>query len=393
MQIRRHLGTGLLLAPAVSFLILVLVVPVIIMFLESVRDADVRGVLPETIEALDGWDATAPIPEQVFAALARDLEATPAAEWGLAANRLNIELPGARAVVLSGVRDLEETGAGESPRAFLLAKDERWGEPGIWQAIVSARGPWTIKFLLAALDLKRQADGTVATDTQTIYRAILVRTFIIAVSVTGICLILGLPVAVYLASLPQRRAAPLLLVLMLPLWTSVLVRAMAWILLLQNSGPVNQSLLFLAIVEAPVQLVFNRVGVLVAMTHVLLPFMILPMYNAMRSIPRNQLRAAGSLGASPWVTFRRVYLPQCRAGIAAGCILVFASASGYYITPALVGGGSDQMLGSFVGVAALRYNNLSLAAALGVVFMAVFLLMIGLLFLWLRPAASARIAA
>jgi putative spermidine/putrescine transport system permease protein len=394
MEIWRRLGTGFLLAPAVSFLVLTLVVPVIVMFLESVRDTDVRGVLPATIEALEGWQASEPVPDAVYKALARDLERTPASEWGLAANRLNIELPGARAMVLSGVRGLEEEADGD-PRSYLLADDERWAEPGIWQAIREARGPWTGKFLLAALDLKRGPDGSIVTGPQTIYRAIFVRTFVIALSVTAICLVISLPVAVYVASLPQRHAAPLLLVLMLPLWTSVLVRAMAWILLLQNSGLVNQSMMFLGILDAPVQLVFNRIGVIVAMTHVLLPFMILPMYNAMRSIPRNQLRAAGSLGASPLVVFRRVYLPQCRAGIAAGCVLVFASASGYYITPALVGGGSDQMLGSFVGVAALRYNNLSLAAALGAIFMAFFLLIVALLFLWLRPTrvASPRLAA
>lgn len=388
MKMKRHIGTALLLAPMVLFVTMTLVVPLALMFVESVRDTDVRNVLPRTIEALEGWDPARPIPSGAYGALVRDFAAAPASEWGRAANRLNREMPGARSLVLATLRKLDAADATD-PRSALIAQDARWGEPGIWRAIWNARGPWTAAFLLAALDLERGQDGAIATTGQSIYRAIYVRTFGISLTVTAICFLLGLPVAVYLASLPPNRAVPLLLLLMLPLWTSVLVRAMAWILLLQNNGAVNQALIFLRITTEPLQLVFNRVGVLIAMTHVLLPFMVLPIYNVMRVIPRNQLRAAGSLGASPWVVFRRVYLPQCRAGIAAGCMLVFASGSGYYVTPALVGGGADQMLGTFVELAALRYSNQSLAAALGVVFMIIFLSLIGALFAWLRPMRAA----
>jgi putative spermidine/putrescine transport system permease protein len=388
MKMKRHIGTALLLAPMVLFVTMTLVVPFALMFVESVRDTDVRNVLPRTIEALEGWDPARPIPSGAYGALVRDFAAAPASEWGRAANRLNREMPGARSLVLATLRKLDAADATD-PRSALIAQDARWGEPGIWRAIWNARGPWTAAFLLAALDLERGQDGAIATTGQSIYRAIYVRTFGISLTVTAICFLLGLPVAVYLASLPPNRAVPLLLLLMLPLWTSVLVRAMAWILLLQNNGAVNQALIFLRITTEPLQLVFNRVGVLIAMTHVLLPFMVLPIYNVMRVIPRNQLRAAGSLGASPWVVFRRVYLPQCRAGIAAGCMLVFASGSGYYVTPALVGGGADQMLGTFVELAALRYSNQSLAAALGVVFMIIFLSLIGALFAWLRPMRAA----
>lgn len=388
MKMKRHIGTALLLAPMVLFVTMTLVVPLALMFVESVRDTDVRNVLPRTIEALEGWDPAGPIPSGAYGALVQDFAAAPASEWGRAANRLNREMPGARSLVLATLRKLDAADAAD-PRSALIAQDARWGEPGIWRAIWNARGPWTAAFLLAALDLERGQDGAIATTGQSIYRAIYVRTFGISLTVTAICFLLGLPVAVYLASLPPDRAVPLLLLLMLPLWTSVLVRAMAWILLLQNNGVVNQALIFLRITTEPLQLVFNRVGVLIAMTHVLLPFMVLPIYNVMRVIPRNQLRAAGSLGASPWVVFRRVYLPQCRAGIAAGCMLVFASGSGYYVTPALVGGGADQMLGTFVELAALRYSNQSLAAALGVVFMIIFLSLIGALFAWLRPMRAA----
>lgn len=390
---RRHLGTALLLAPMVLFLALTLLLPVILMLVESVRDTEVGRSLPRTIERLEKWAPGEPVPQGVYAALADDLAGKPAAEFGRTASRLNADMPGARSLLLGAQREFAAGKTPADPKAALIARDKRWEEPGIFQAIRNARGPWTDRFLLAALDLKRGSDGAIVNETQTIYRSVYLRTFAIAAIVTALCLVLGLPVAVYLASLPASRAAPLLLLLMLPLWTSVLVRAMAWILLLQNNGLVNQALVSLGIANAPLQLVFNRVGVLVAMTHVLLPFMILPIYNVMRVIPRNQLRAAGSLGATPWTVFRRIYLPQCRAGIAAGCLLVLASGSGYYVTPALVGGGADQMLGSFVELAALRYSNLPLAAGLGVVFMIFFLIAIGALLAWLRPlrATNARL--
>ncbi|WP_137388902.1 ABC transporter permease [Rhodoligotrophos defluvii] len=387
---RRHLGTALLLIPLVLFLAVTLVIPVCLMVVESVRDSEAARLLPRTLASLEGWNGAAPVPTAAYEALVQDFAATPVSQWGPAASRLNIEFPGARSLVLSTLRALAMAeDSGGDPQSRLIAQDPRWAEPRIWQAIWAARGPWTDRFLLAALDLKRGENGMITEDKQSIYRAIYIRTFGIALTVTALCLALGLPIAVYLASLPPQKAMPLLLLLMLPLWTSVLVRAMAWILLLQNNGLVNQALMGLHITTAPIQLVFNRIGVLIAMTHVLLPFMILPIYNVMRVIPRNQLRAAGSLGATPWVVFRRVYLPQSRAGIAAGCILVFASASGYYITPALVGGGADQMLGTFVELAAIRYSNQSLAAALGVIFMVIFLSAIGALFAWLRPMRAA----
>lgn len=385
---RRQLGTTLLFAPMVLFLAATLIVPLLLMLAESVLDLDVRRTLPQTIEALETWNPAEPVPNAAYEALARDFAAGEPLEWGRAASRLNAEMPGARSMLFSGMRALETQGP-ENSRATLVTRDARWAEPDVFRAIWNARGPWTDRFVLAALDMKRQEDGSIAAHGQTIYREIYIRTFTISLSVTMLCLALGLPIAIYLASLPSNRAMPLLLLLMVPLWTSVLVRAMAWILLLQNNGLANQALVTLSLVETPLQLVFNRFGVLVAMTHVLLPFMILPIYNVMRLIPRNQLRAAGSLGASPWVVFRRIYLPQCRSGIAAGCILVLASGSGYYVTPALVGGGADQMLGSFVELAALRYSNQPLAAALGVVFMIVFLTAVTALFVWLRPIRAA----
>lgn len=384
MTVGRSGGTAVLLMPMLLLLMATLFLPVVLMFLESVRDVEVREALPETLSALSEWFPSDPVPQAAYSSLRNDLAATDPSVTGRAASRLNIAIPGARTLLLGAARAFAESAGTEDPKTILIEQDKRWGEARLWQTIVSVEGPWTEEFLLAAADLRRTPDGLVETGGG-LYRAIYIRTFVIAITVAALCLLLGLPVALFLASLPRQRAIPLLLVLMLPLWTSVLVRAMAWILLLQSSGLVNEFLMALRLIDAPLSLVFNRIGVLVAMTHVLLPFMILPIYNSMRTIPRRQLLAAGSLGATPFVVFRRVYLPQCRSGIAAGCLLVFAAASGYYVTPALVGGGSDQMLGTFVELAALRYSNQPLAAALGVVFLFLFFVAIGALFLLLRP--------
>ena len=386
MTIRNRLASIVLLAPMVAFLVATLVIPVLLMVVASARDVEVAVALPRTLAALKSWQPAEPVPDEAYAALAEDLKVAGSSR-GKAATRLNLDMPGALSLLSGSFRALDEQD-GRDPKVVLIAHDARWAKPEIWRAIRDASGPWTDRFLLAAVDLKRDAQGKLGFGPGSLYQSIYLRTFTVAIMVTGFCLLLGVPVALYLASLSPRKAVPLLLVLMLPLWTSVLVRAMAWILLLQTSGLVNQTLMFLHLVTEPLRLVFNRAGVLIAMTHVLLPFMILPAYNSMRTVPRDQLRAAGSLGATPFTVFRKVYLPQCRSGIAAGCLLVFASASGYYITPALIGGGADQMLGTFVELAALRYSNQPLAAALGVVFLVIFLALVGAMALILRPGTA-----
>jgi putative spermidine/putrescine transport system permease protein len=154
---------------------------------------------------------------------------------------------------------------------------------------------------------------------------------------------------------------------LLPFWTSLLVRTTAWVVLLQNKGIVNDSLIALGVLQEPTQLIYNRIGVCVAMTHVLLPFMILPLYSVMRGISPSFVRAARSLGSPPTTAFLRVYLPQCLPGIGAGCLLVFVLALGYYITPALVGGAGDQMIAYFIAFYTTSTINWGLASALGVV--------------------------
>ena len=286
----------------------------------------------------------------------------------LAAKRLAYDLPGFRSLLLAAGRNLPDAPEG-SWRETLIGLDPRWGETATWAAIQRAAAPWTPLYLLAALDRQQDAAGQIvrAPPEQAIYVDILLRTFWIGFVVMTFCLVLGYPLAYKLASLPPRISNLLLILVLLPFWTSLLVRTAAWVVLLQREGPVNGLLQALRIADQPLQLVYNRFGLYVAMTHILLPFMVLPLYSVMRGIPPQYMRAAASLGARPLRAFLRIYLPQTVPGIGAGCLLVFILAIGYYITPALVGGANDQMISYFVAFFTNQTVNWGMASALGAV--------------------------
>lgn len=167
----------------------------------------------------------------------------------------------------------------------------------------------------------------------------------------------------------------MLAAVLLPLWTSLLVRTAAWFILLQEKGLINDLLQTLGLINAPLPLIFNRTGVVIAMTHVLLPFMVLPIYSVLITIPKNLMPAAASLGAPPWRAFLRVLLPLSLRGLASGSLLVFISAIGYYITPALIGGPGDQMISSIIAFYAMGSANWGMAGALGVVLLVATLLL------------------
>ncbi|HHD56200.1 MAG TPA: ABC transporter permease, partial [Desulfobulbaceae bacterium] len=182
-----------------------------------------------------------------------------------------------------------------------------------------------------------------------------------------LCLLIGYPLAYFMATSSASVRNLLMIGLLLVFWTSLLVRTLSWILVLQDKGVVNSFLLSLGIISHPLPLVFNRIGVYVAMTHVLLPFIVLPLYSVMAGIPSYYVRAARSLGATPITAFFKVYTPMTLPGIGAGCLMVFIQALGYYITPALVGGPKDQMVSYFVAFFVNERVNWSMASSLGVV--------------------------
>jgi len=200
-----------------------------------------------------------------------------------------------------------------------------------------------------------------------LYLRVLRTTFVIALQVTGICLALGYPLAYFLASLRPRTARLLMILVLIPFWTSILVRTYAWMVLLQRQGVVNRWLLELGLIDEPLRMMYNRIGVLVGMSHVLLPFMVLPTYAVMRGIDRTLLRAAANLGASPVQAFLRVFLPLSLPGVAAGSLLVFILALGFFITPALMGGRTDMMIAQLIETQIRTELNFSFAAALAAV--------------------------
>jgi putative spermidine/putrescine transport system permease protein len=371
-----------LIAPVLLFVLVMFVGPIGLFLFRAVDNSIVPATLPRTVAALEGWDRGDLPPEEAFAALATDLrEASPSGNAvAVLARRLNAAEVGFRSLVLKTANKLPDASP-PSWRAALIELDRRWGDPATWAVLKNESGALTPSYLLAALDFQRAADGSVepTLPERALYRPLLFRTLEISAEVALLCLLLGYPTAFVLSVASPRWANILMIGVLLPFWTSLLVRTTAWVILLQGNGPVNQALLWLGLVEAPLQLIFNRFGVLVAMVQVLLPFMILPLYSVMKGISPQHMRAARSLGARTRTAFLRVYLPQTLPGVAAGSLLVFIMALGYYITPALVGGPNDQMVSYFVSYHLNETSNWGMASALGAILLAATIVLIAVL--------------
>ena len=366
--------------PLVGFLLVAFVAPILYLLVTAVDNPETRTVLPQTLTALEGWDGHSTPEEPVFAAFAADLKAAQEnSTAALVGKRLNYEIPGMRSKVLAAARMAAKMEAGPYRQAF-LDQGDLWAAPETWAVIQRNGAALTPYYLLTAVDLKQPPAGgleRVAPD-QAIFLAVLGRTLLVAGMVTLMTLILGYPVAYVLTIAPKGIAAVMMLMVLLPLWTSLLVRTTAWVVLLQSDGVINSILLTLHLTAEKVQLIFTRIGTVTAMTHIQLPFTILPIYSVMRSIPATQLRAARSLGSGPTSAFWRIYAPQTLPGVVAGCLMTFILSLGYYITPALVGGPQDQMVSNFIAVYINRDLNWGLAAALGVVLLVVTLAIYGL---------------
>lgn len=358
--------------PLLVFLLAVFIVPIGALLVRAVENPEVASTLSQTVEALDQWDRASAPPDTAYAALASDLaKISEQSDAGGLARRLNSEISGARSLVMTTYRALPFD-AGLNPaqvKDHMLEIDPRWGDLGYWQAIAKNGSRWTPDYLLTSVDLKRDIQGDIVkvdADSAAFSR-ILLRTFEISAVVTIFCLLLGYPLAYWLSTLSPRQANILMILVLVPFWTSILVRSAAWIVLLQSNGLVNRSLLELGLISDPLPLLFNRLGVIIAMVHILLPFMILPLYSVMKSVPPTYLRAAVSLGSSPLAAFFRVYVPQTFPGIGAGGLLVFILSIGYYVTPALLGGADDQMLSYYIAQYTNVTVNWGMACALGAV--------------------------
>jgi len=361
----------LLVAPLFVLLLLSFCLPIAALLTRAVYNPTMHDALPRTAAALDASPGQGVPEDAVFAAFVGDLlDAKRDDSLYSFAKDLNNLLPAARSHVLRTARGLSPDT--RTTRDELIALDPFWNESETWSAIRNGVRPFTTNYLLSAVDLHWTAEGdigAVAPD-QAIYRTIFARTFGIAAGVTLITLVLSFPLAWLLANLSGPTAARLILLVLLPFWTSILVRTAAWTVLLQRSGFLNELLLGLHLTDHPMDLMYTRAGLIIAMTHIQLPFTLLPIYSIMRTISPSQMRAAYSLGARPFAAFRRVYLPQVMPGVMAGCLLTFILCLGYFITPALVGGPADQLIANFIS----NYINIDLnwpmAAALSVILLA-----------------------
>lgn len=370
--------TFALVAPLLLFLIASFIVPVLLMLARGVTDKEVAATWPQTTALLREWDGDGLPPEAVARSAAAEILASHrAGTLNLVANRLNYDLVGSRTLLYRTAAELED-GAPALSVADLARIDPRWADRTTWSAIRHAIGPATSFYLWAALDRRVDADGDVVkvAPQQAVFVDILLRTFKISAVVALLCALLGYPVAYLLSTLPPKRANPLLILVLLPFWTSALVRTTAWVVLLQTNGVVNNMLQGIGLIDTPLALIYNRLGVYIAMTHVLLPFLVLPLYGVMRSISPAAMKAASSLGAGPVRAFLKIYLPQTLPGLAAGMIIVFTLALGYYITPALVGGGADQMISTAIAFYTNQSLNWGMAAALSLLLLLPLVLML-----------------
>ncbi|MEM8788742.1 MAG: ABC transporter permease [Pseudomonadota bacterium] len=335
-------------------------------------DDDAAALLPQTtdiyrafarVTAQEGDDLRDAEPWPIiFDALARDLAVADPAELET--------LGGQSGAALATMVDRIDTLPALSVRDAFADINEDWLDTEVWGTIQAFSDPVTAGYFLSSIDLRLTPGGIeMQPEGQRIYLKLFARTLFMSLTITLSCLLLGYPVAWLLANLPLRTANVLMILVLLPFWTSLLVRTSAWKVLLQQQGVINDILVWLGLVADGDRLVMmnNQFGTIVAMTHILLPFMILPLYSVMKTIPPSYLRAAKSLGATNWTAFWRVYFPQSVPGIGAGSILVFILAIGYYITPEIVGGTTGVFISNRIAYHISSSLNWGLAAALGTI--------------------------
>ncbi|MBD9450385.1 MULTISPECIES: ABC transporter permease [unclassified Rhizobium] len=357
----------LLVAPLALFLVFFFVAPLATMMKSAVSDPVASRALPTVASALKGWDRASAPPADAQKAFAADIRGIKDDElFGDLVRRLNSAKSGFRTLMSK-----TKSAVSSDPNiSDLTTIDNRWSDPAFWIAIQdAASSPITDRNLLAAVDLTRDVNGSItsAPAGTSANRDTLIRTLTTAATVTICCILLGMPFAMVASSVTGWTRQLLLGAVLLPLWTSLLVRTASWFILLQDNGLINSTLQAVGLTSGPIPLIFNRVGVVIAMTHVLLPFMVLPIFSVLISIPKNLMPAAASLGANPVRSFYLVLLPLSLRGVVSGSLLVFMSALGYYITPALIGGAKDQMISSVIAYYATGAANWGMAGALGLV--------------------------
>ncbi|MGI9364858.1 MAG: ABC transporter permease [Rhizobiaceae bacterium] len=384
---RMKMRAFLLTVPLVLFLLISFVLPIGQMLYRSIHNPTGSNVMPNFAAVIKDWDASQGIPsDDIIEVFVKDMASARknrevGKTIGNLATRVNYEIPGSRSLFTKTARRAGRITEGPYFDA-LVAIDKRWDNPNIWRTLQRVTEDYTISFYLAATDRKYDEAGNIvsADELYQIYLPILWKTIWLSALITALCFIIAYPVSYLLSTLPLRTSNLLMILVLLPFWTSLLVRTSAWIAMLQKSGIINNVLVYLNIIadESRIQMIYNITGTVISMVHILLPFMILPLYSVMKTIPPSYMRAARSMGATNTYAFVRVYFPQTIPGIAAGTLLVFILAIGYYITPALVGGSDGLLISNLIADHIKKTLNWSLGAALGTI-----LLVVVLLFYWI----------
>jgi len=364
----------LLVTPLLFFILFTFLIPIGDMLLRSVDDSYINTVFPKTFEKYKKWDRQGLPSEELYETMFFEIKEGSGYSVGKATTRMNYAKSGWKSLLKKSKRKFKKIEEGPF-KEQMIAIDKRWADMEYWKAIGVMVDPTTAGYFLNAVDLKYDVNKEVVQqkENRRIYNATWFKTFKVSVLVMFFCLLLGYPISYLLATLPLKYSNLLMICVLLPFWTSLLVRTVAWMVMLQQKGVFNNLLVMSNIIadENRFQLMYNQTATIIVMTQILLPFMVLPLYSVMKTISPNYMRAALNLGASPLHAFYKVYMPNSIPGVSAGCMLVFILAIGYYITPELVGGKDGQMIGNFIAYHLKTTLNWGLCAALGAILLGV----------------------
>ncbi len=362
----------LLVCPLLLFLIITYIFPIGEMFTRSIDDKMITNMLPNTFKSMESWDGKEMPEEDVFKSFYTDFKIlVEQKEHGKLAQRLNKEKNGFNTIIKKLYRQvirnkIIET---ESFKDQITSIHKRFRDVEYWRAIKRTAPPYTMAKYLKGMDLYLNEDGNITQvpEDRRIHRILWLRTLEVAFFVTIFCFLMGYPIAHLLATLPMKYSNLLMICVLLPFWTSLLVRTASWMILLQQQGIVNDFFVMIGLVsdDNRPEMMYNKVGTYVAMTQILLPFMVLPLYSVMKTISPSLMRAGKSLGGTPFIAFWKIYFPLTIPGIGAGCLLVFILAIGYYITPALVGGASGKLISNQIAYHMKTTLDWSFASAMG----------------------------
>jgi len=371
---RNKIRAFLLVVPLLFFILFTFLIPIGDMLLRSVDDSYINTVFPKTFEKYKKWDRQGLPSEELYETMFFEIKEGSGFSIGKATTRMNYAKSGWKSLLKKSKRKFKKIEEGPY-KEQMIAIDKRWADLDYWRAIGVMVDPTTAGYFLNAVDLKYDVNKEVVQqkENRRIYIHTWFKTFKVSVLVMFFCLILGYPVSYLLATLPLKYSNLLMICVLLPFWTSLLVRTVAWMVMLQQKGVLNNLLVMSHLIadENRWHLMYNQTATIIVMTQILLPFMVLPLYSVMKTIPPTYMRAALNLGASPLHAFYKVYMPNSVPGISAGCMLVFILAIGYYITPELVGGKDGQMIGNWIAYHLKTTLNWGLCAALGAILLGV----------------------